>query len=305
MVTAKGDEVDRVVGFELGADDYVVKPYSLRELLLRVRRGPAPHAPAPAGGARAACWCSASCASTATRTASGSTARRSRSPRSSCACCRRCSSAAAACSRAPALLDDVWGMSGDVTTRTVDTHVKRLREKLGSRRALHRDGARRRLPLHARRPTTRRPPATAPARDDDDAAMKLNIRGKLFAVSLALIGVSMLAAEIYLRPAVEANLLDRIRDDLLARLALVEQAAREQTDLDRARWDALADALGPRAHGRVTFIAADGVVLGDSAGPAGRAGARREPPRPPRGGGGAGRRRGRPRPAAAPPCTSG
>src|SRR3954465_12882184 len=36
MVTAKGDEVDRVVGFELGADDYVVKPYSLRELLLRV-----------------------------------------------------------------------------------------------------------------------------------------------------------------------------------------------------------------------------------------------------------------------------
>jgi two-component system, OmpR family, phosphate regulon response regulator PhoB len=31
----------------------------------------------------------------------------------------------------PALLDDVWGMSGDVTTRTVDTHVKRLREKLG------------------------------------------------------------------------------------------------------------------------------------------------------------------------------
>ncbi len=48
----------------------------------------------------------------------------------------------------PALLDDVWGMSGEVTTRTVDTHVKRLREKLGERRALHRDGARRRLSLH-------------------------------------------------------------------------------------------------------------------------------------------------------------
>jgi two-component system phosphate regulon response regulator PhoB len=32
----------------------------------------------------------------------------------------------------PALLDDVWGMSGEITTRTVDTHVKRLREKLGS-----------------------------------------------------------------------------------------------------------------------------------------------------------------------------
>src|SRR6202161_2154123 len=36
MVTAKGEEIDRVVGFELGADDYVVKPFSVRELLLRV-----------------------------------------------------------------------------------------------------------------------------------------------------------------------------------------------------------------------------------------------------------------------------
>lgn len=38
MVTAKGEEIDRVVGFELGADDYVTKPFSMRELLLRVRR---------------------------------------------------------------------------------------------------------------------------------------------------------------------------------------------------------------------------------------------------------------------------
>jgi two-component system phosphate regulon response regulator PhoB len=37
MLTAKGEEIDRVVGFELGADDYVVKPFSIRELLLRVR----------------------------------------------------------------------------------------------------------------------------------------------------------------------------------------------------------------------------------------------------------------------------
>ncbi len=45
MLTAKGEEVDRIVGFELGADDYVVKPFSPRELMLRVkavlrRRGP-------------------------------------------------------------------------------------------------------------------------------------------------------------------------------------------------------------------------------------------------------------------------
>lgn len=37
MLTAKGEEVDRIVGFELGADDYVVKPFSPRELLLRVK----------------------------------------------------------------------------------------------------------------------------------------------------------------------------------------------------------------------------------------------------------------------------
>jgi len=37
MLTAKGEEIDKVVGFEVGADDYVVKPFSTRELLLRVK----------------------------------------------------------------------------------------------------------------------------------------------------------------------------------------------------------------------------------------------------------------------------
>src|SRR5579871_3770436 len=52
MLTAKGEEIDRVVGFELGADDYVVKPFSVRELVLRVgailraRRPPAAASPA-------------------------------------------------------------------------------------------------------------------------------------------------------------------------------------------------------------------------------------------------------------------
>jgi two-component system phosphate regulon response regulator PhoB len=38
MVTAKGEEMDRVVGLELGADDYVVKPFSIRELILRIQK---------------------------------------------------------------------------------------------------------------------------------------------------------------------------------------------------------------------------------------------------------------------------
>ena len=37
MITAKGDEIDRVVGFEVGADDYIVKPFSMREVLLRIK----------------------------------------------------------------------------------------------------------------------------------------------------------------------------------------------------------------------------------------------------------------------------
>ena len=94
--------------------------------------------------------------------------------------------------------------------------------------------------------------------------MKLDIRAKLFAVSIGLIVVSMIASEAYLRPAIEKNLTDNMRADLLARLSLVEHAADALTDMKPETWDALADTLGPLAQGRVTFIAADGRVLGDS-----------------------------------------
>ena len=42
MLTARGEEIDRVVGLELGADDYITKPFSMRELVARVRGGAAP-----------------------------------------------------------------------------------------------------------------------------------------------------------------------------------------------------------------------------------------------------------------------
>jgi DNA-binding response OmpR family regulator len=55
MLTAKGDEIDRIVGLEIGADDYLPKPVSPRELLARIkailrRTQPAPGAPKPEGG---------------------------------------------------------------------------------------------------------------------------------------------------------------------------------------------------------------------------------------------------------------
>ena len=130
MVTAKGDEVDRVVGFELGADDYVVKPYSLRELLLRIEAVLRRRAPAQSGASRGPLvfgklrvdrdahrvWVDEeeiTLTALELRLLSTLLERRGR------------------VQSRPALLDDVWGMSGEVTTRTVDTHVKRLREKLG------------------------------------------------------------------------------------------------------------------------------------------------------------------------------
>jgi two-component system phosphate regulon sensor histidine kinase PhoR len=94
--------------------------------------------------------------------------------------------------------------------------------------------------------------------------VKLDIRAKLFVVSLGLIVVSMVAAELYLRPEIETSLTARIRGDLLARLALIDQTAEGVHDMSPATWDALADTLGARAQGRVTFIASDGGVLGDS-----------------------------------------
>lgn len=127
MVTAKGEEIDRVVGFELGADDYVVKPFSVRELLLRVnavlRRG----TPAPAetiefgelridGAAHRAWVDGAEVSLTALEFKLLCTLHERRNR----------------VQTRGVLLRDVWGIDADVTTRTIDTHVKRLREKLGS-----------------------------------------------------------------------------------------------------------------------------------------------------------------------------
>ncbi len=128
MLTAKGEEVDRIVGFELGADDYVVKPFSVRELLLRVdavlrrtRTEQASRPPIQFGRLRVD--------SEAHRafvdgeevelTAIEFDLLLTLYDRKNRVQSRT------------SLLDDVWGIEADITTRTVDTHVKRLREKLG------------------------------------------------------------------------------------------------------------------------------------------------------------------------------
>ena len=131
ILTAKTEEVDRVVGFELGADDYVTKPFSVRELILRVKailkRGPTStknseddeysfgeltlnfeaHQAYINGN-------EISLTALEFRLLKHLIDRKGR------------------VQTRDQLLEDVWGYSSDVTTRTVDTHIKRLRTKLGS-----------------------------------------------------------------------------------------------------------------------------------------------------------------------------
>jgi two-component system phosphate regulon response regulator PhoB len=133
MLTARTDEVDRVVGFEVGADDFVTKPFSVRELVLRIR------AILRRGG-----------------TAEADQAREQVGPIRVDPGAHRAyvegeevpltalefkllttfMSRLGRVQTRETLLQDVWGLSSDLQTRTVDTHVKRLREKLGSGRDL-------------------------------------------------------------------------------------------------------------------------------------------------------------------------
>jgi len=128
MVTAKGEEIDRIVGFELGADDYVVKPFSVRELILRVRSilrradastlAPERFETGKLRVDRAAhrVWVEdkeVALTALELRLLLMLYDRRGR------------------VQSRELLLDEVWGAETDVTSRNVDTHVKRVREKLG------------------------------------------------------------------------------------------------------------------------------------------------------------------------------
>lgn len=129
MVTARGEEIDRVVGFELGADDYVVKPFSVRELVLRVRAILRRTEAAPEGADDVVSFGRLRVDRTAHRVyVDGAevvlTALEFRLLTTLLDRRNRVQSR-------DTLLSDVWGLQMHVETRTVDTHIKRLREKLG------------------------------------------------------------------------------------------------------------------------------------------------------------------------------
>jgi len=128
MLTAKAEELDRVVGFELGADDYVTKPFSPRELSLRVkavlRRGQAPggqarsleHGALRVDVERHRCFVGEQEVELTSKEFALLSELMARPGR--------------VLSR-DRLLGLVWGSDITVTSRTIDTHLKRLREKLG------------------------------------------------------------------------------------------------------------------------------------------------------------------------------
>jgi len=129
ILTAKDDEVDKVVGFELGADDYVTKPFSVRELILRIKailkrkvqKPEVTEVEREFGELRIDSDShevfvngeEVSLTALEFRLLKQLVDRRGR------------------VQTRDQLLSDVWGYSADITTRTVDTHIKRLREKLG------------------------------------------------------------------------------------------------------------------------------------------------------------------------------
>jgi two-component system, OmpR family, phosphate regulon response regulator PhoB len=127
MLTAKGEVNDRIAGLELGADDYVTKPFSPKELMLRIRallkrtRKVTVDASLRAGdfllerNALKLFLAGQPVDLTATEFK----------------LLRLLVEAAGEVQERDVLLRDVWGYSDTMLTRTLDTHIKRLREKLG------------------------------------------------------------------------------------------------------------------------------------------------------------------------------
>jgi DNA-binding response OmpR family regulator len=128
MLTAKAEEVDRIVGLELGADDYIVKPFSPREVALRVkavlRRTAEPQAPSETleVGELALDLAGHRLQVEGEEVAVTATEFR---------LLERLMESPDRVLTRETLLADAWGYASDVDSRTVDTHVRRVRRKLG------------------------------------------------------------------------------------------------------------------------------------------------------------------------------
>ncbi len=133
LLTARGEEVDRLLSFELGADDYVTKPFSVREIILRVR---AVLKRALARRNEAARWAGQVLAVGPFEMdlADHRVKVAGRPVDLTITEFKLLADLIRARGRVrsrDALLSEVWGYDAEVMSRTVDTHMRRLREKLG------------------------------------------------------------------------------------------------------------------------------------------------------------------------------
>ena len=129
MVTARGEESDRVRGLELGADDYVVKPFSVKELLLRVKAVLRRQADEPKGEQKK--LSKGAIALDVDRHEVRVSDKLVVLTALEFRLLKTFLERPGRVQTRETLLSDVWGIDADITTRTVDTHIKRLREKLG------------------------------------------------------------------------------------------------------------------------------------------------------------------------------
>jgi two-component system, OmpR family, phosphate regulon response regulator PhoB len=128
MLTARGEEVDRIVGLELGADDYISKPFSPREVVLRVKAILKRTHQAPEAGSVLQIGDLRLDPEAHRVEVKGEevvlTATEFR-------LLKLLMERAGRVQTRGQLLSDVWGYAEDIDSRTVDTHVRRLRKKLG------------------------------------------------------------------------------------------------------------------------------------------------------------------------------
>jgi two-component system phosphate regulon response regulator PhoB len=129
MLTARGDEVDRILGLELGADDYVVKPFSPRELVARIRAVLRRTRPVASDASLSVGRLTIDPAAHTVTVDGGPVSL----TRKEFDLLRALVEARGRVLSREFLLDTVWGYTaaGEIESRTVDVHVRRLRQKLG------------------------------------------------------------------------------------------------------------------------------------------------------------------------------
>ena len=123
MLTARGTVTDRVVGLEMGADDYVVKPFAVGEVISRIRAVLRRTRVAPGRRAGRRDARSATCASTPARGARGAPARSFRSRARSSTCSRGSRASAGRVVSRETLMSDVWDENWFGSTKTLDVHI--------------------------------------------------------------------------------------------------------------------------------------------------------------------------------------